>query len=250
MTSVERFQAQVVKLLGDIVNTQKDAFKEGARMMADRVADGRVIYCMGTGGHSQLATSEAFIRAGGLACIYPIYIPGVSLMHTPSVSMVMERTCGYVGGIIKNHGFSDGDLLLLFTPYGINSLTVDACLAAQELGGEVLAITSTSHADGLPVGHPARHPSNKNLYEIADHFIDCKMPYGDAVLDFDGLDTKVAASSSILVFFCLEALVAETVQELLRRGVKPEIWESINVPGGDERNQEYMRKYFHRIKSM
>lgn len=249
MTQTERFYEKIKEYLEEIVTTQQAAVKKGAEMMADRIADGRVIYCTGTGGHSQLLPSELFIRAGGLVQIYPIYNPALSFMLGPTISSVMERTPGYMGGIIKRHGFSEGDLLIISTGYGINAVTIDACLSAQALGGEVLAITSDSHALRLPAGHPARHPSNKNLYEIADHFIDCKMPYGDAVLEFEGLDTKIAATSSILQFFCAEALVAETVEELLRRGIEPEIWKSSNVPGGDECNDKYKKKYAHIIKA-
>jgi uncharacterized phosphosugar-binding protein len=239
-----------MECLKEIVNTQQSAIKKGARMIADRIEDGRLIYCIGTGGHSQLLTSELFVRAGGLVQIYPIYDPNMSFMLGPTIGSVMQRTPGYMGGIIERHGFSKGDLLLIGTGYGINAVTIDACLSAQALGGEVLAITSDSHALRLPPGHPARHPSNKNLFEIADHFIDCKMPYGDAVLEFDGLDTEIAATSSILLFFCAEALVAETVEELMSRGIEPEVWKSINVPGGDEHNKEYKKKYSHRIKGL
>ena len=245
MTPSAQFHQKVSGLLDEIIQTQQAALQKGARMMADRIAAGRLIYCIGPGGHSQLAVEEMFHRAGGLANIYPLL---VTYLHGPARA-ILDRTPGYMDKMVKLHGFSEGDLLLVLTAYGINAITIDACLAAQELGGEVLAVTSKSYA-GIPPGDRSRHPSNKNLFELADHYIDCLMPYGDAALDLPGVDLKVSPVSTILLFFCVECLVAETVQELVNRGLEPEIWLSGNVPNGDERNQYLMDKYSHRIKDL
>ena len=42
---------------------------EAAAAVADRIAEDRLIYVIGPGGHSQIGAEEVFSRAGGLACI-------------------------------------------------------------------------------------------------------------------------------------------------------------------------------------
>lgn len=244
-TASGEFYARVRSLMDEVMRTQGPAFRKGAAMMADRICDGRLVYCAGTGGHSQIAAAEMLYRAGGLACIYPI--APIDLIG-PSRA-VLDRTPGHMDKVVALSGFSKGDLLIVLNAYGINAATIDACLAAQRLGGEVLAITATSHSV-VPAGHPTRHPSGLNLHEVADHYIDCKMPYGDAALELPGFDRKICAVSIILVCFCVQCLVAETVQELLNRGVKPEVWVSGNTPEGDLLNQAYLKKYYHRVKAL
>lgn len=100
----------------------------------------------------------------------------------------------------------------------------------------------------FPPGHPSRHPSNKNLHEIADIFINCWMPYGDAVVEIEGCNQRVSPTSTILLFFALNCLVAQTVQALVERGIDPPLWMSANLPGGDEANKRHFERYGHRVK--
>jgi uncharacterized phosphosugar-binding protein len=111
-----------------------------------------------------------------------------------------------------------------------------------------IAVTSPAFSKATPQGHPARHPSGKNLFEIVDVAIDNKMPFADAVLEFPGLTPRVSPVSTILNVFILESLVAETVQRLLARGITPPVWTSANLPGGDAANQVHMTRYAPRIR--
>ena len=74
------------------------------------------------------------------------------------------------------------------------------------------------------------------------------MPFGDAIVEIEGLPQKVAPVSTILVSFVLNALVAKTVEKLVKEGITPPIWMSANIPGGDEFNRKWLEKYRNRIK--
>ncbi len=114
----------------------------------------------------------------------------------------------------------------------------------------VIAVTSIEHSKNLPQDAHSRHSSKKNLFEIADIVLDVPVPIGDAILDIEGLDAKTAPCSTILVSFCLNALVAETIQTLIKMGIDPPVWKSANILGGDEYNKKYIDKYHKRIKNI
>ncbi|WJH36567.1 hypothetical protein N6H14_12900 [Paenibacillus sp. CC-CFT747] len=114
----------------------------------------------------------------------------------------------------------------------------------------MIAVTSVRHAQATPAEHPARHPSKRNLYELADVVLDCKVEVGDAVVDIEGLEQRVAAMSTFANSFLLNALVAETVELLVREGVTPPIWMSGNATGGDESNARFIDRFKGRIKKL
>jgi uncharacterized phosphosugar-binding protein len=248
MAAIEDYYRSISSLLRKIADTEQEKIKKAASILADTIEKDKLIFILGTGGHSSMAAEEMFWRAGGLVPIYPILDPGLSVMHGALRSNLLERTPGYISPILKYHGLTQGDVLILCNAYGINAATIDAALECRRLGIITIAITSTEFCKEVPAGHPSRHPSNKNLYEVADHFINCWMPYGDAVVSIEGVAQKVSPTSSMVNFFTLNCLVAATVEELVRRGVEPPIWTSANIPGGDEANRKHFEKYGKRIK--
>jgi uncharacterized phosphosugar-binding protein len=62
---------------------------------------------------------------------------------------------------------------------------------------------------------------------------------GDAAVTIDGLDTRVAPTSTVVGAAILDALVAEVVERLITRGITPEVYTSSNVAGGDAANGRY-----------
>ncbi|HYL80427.1 MAG TPA: SIS domain-containing protein [Candidatus Acidoferrum sp.] len=248
MDIIAQYHAAVTAVLQKIVDTQRESIKRAALRCADAIMEDRYLYVIGTGGHSYIACEEMFWRAGGLVPVYPILDPGFSVSHGAWRSMLIERTPGYVIPILKYHGLGKGDVLIMCNAYGINAATIDAATEGKRLGATVIGVTSTEFAAQVPSNHPARHPSRKNLHEIAHVFLNTWMPYGDAVVDIPGCPQKVAPTSSLGTAFVLNCLVATTVEVLVQRGVTPPVWRSGNLPGGDEANQQHMDKYLGRIK--
>ena len=113
-----------------------------------------------------------------------------------------------------------------------------------------IAITSREFADRLAPDHPSRHPSGKNLYQEADYFINCHLPYGDAVVEIDGCPQKTGPTSTMCNVFTINLLMIETVKELAAKGVEPPLWMSANLPGGDEANRQLEEKWFPRIRHL
>lgn len=250
MNALNAYHEKVQTLLATIASTQAAAISQGAQWIADCIADDRLLNVFGTGGHSYMGAEEVFFRAGGLVPVNAMLDEGVSLGHGAIRSMAVERRANYAHAILDYYDVGPGDLLIIVNAYGVNSVTIDSALVARERGARTIGVTSVSLQRSLPADHPSRHPSKQNLCDIVDLCIDNHVPMGDAVLDIPGVTQRVASVSTFANAFVMNALVAEAVAELSRRGIDPPIWQSGNSPGGDEANRAHVEKYKYRIKKL
>lgn len=244
--------SQYRETLQDLVS-QIDQFEveRAAKLLAEAIKDDRLIFVLGTDGHAYMAAEEMFWRPGGLVPIRPILPAGFALAHGARRSTLLERTENYVKAVLDYEDLKPGDVLILVNSYGINASSIEAASKAKEMGAKVVAITSSAFGRNTPLNHPARHASRENLYDMElDIVIDNKMPTDDAVLSFPGMDVNVAAVSSILNLFVIQALVACTVEKLLSEDIKPPVWKSVNLPGGEEYNEKHLEDYTGRIRSL
>lgn len=175
---------------------------------------------------------------------------GTSLMMGAKRSNIVERTPGYGLGVFDMYDCKPGEVIIICNAYGINSMTIDVAMEAKRRGMITVGITSRSFCDVVPPGHPARHPSNQNLYEIVDYWLDSHVPYADACAKIDGMDQEVAGSSVLCNSFVWNLLLIEICRTLAARGVKPPVWMSGNAVGGDEANYQLEQKYFPRVKHL
>jgi uncharacterized phosphosugar-binding protein len=241
---------KVVQHLQQLHDEETGAIQKAARMIADHIKEDKIIYAYGPGGHSNLGSQEIFFRAGGLMHISAILDEGTLLSGGALRSMAVERTPGYSKIVLDDYALKQGDLLIIINAYGINSATIDAALEAKRRGVQTIGVTSIRHALATPEHHVARHPTKYNLHDLVDVVLDCKIEVGDAVVEIDGLEQRVAAMSSFANAFLLNVLVAETVQLLVQEGIKPPIWMSGNATGGDEANAQFIERFKGRIKKL
>jgi uncharacterized phosphosugar-binding protein len=242
-----QYLERATALLARIVSEEGEAITRAGALIADRVAQDRLIYVIGPGGHSQIGAEEVFSRAGGLACVVSFLDDGFYLGNGSERSMAIERTPGYARAILDHPEMGQGDVLIICNAYGINAATIDSATIARERGLVSIGVTSVANQRGLPQGHPSRHPSGQDLCDLVDIVIDTKMPLGDAVLSLEGVREKVGPVSTMVNAFTLNAIVLEAVAELARRGIEPPVWRSGNSPGGDEANVAVIERYRHRV---
>jgi uncharacterized phosphosugar-binding protein len=250
MNIIDKYFEKIVEILEEIKNNEKENIEKAAEVISKAIINDRIIHIFGTGGHSNIAAEEMFYRSGGLIPINAILDSGINLAFGAIRSTLVERTPGYAKSILKNYDLKKGDVMIVANQYGINSATIDTALFAKELGLTVIAITSPEFSKKIPLDHPARHPSKKNLFEIADIVINGYMPFGDAVLEIKGVKQKVAPVSTIINAFIVNSIVARAVEKLIEKGIEPPIWTSGNIPGGDEANKKWIEKYKGRIKHL
>jgi len=251
MTAIHQTYLQhVTALLERIAAEEGEAIQRAASAVADRIAEDRLIYAIGPGGHSQIGAEEVFSRAGGLACISAFIDDGFYLGNGAARSMAIERTPGYARAILGDSEMGAGDILIICNAYGINSATIDSADYARENGITSIGVTSIENQRGLPKGHPSRHPSGRDLCDIVDIVIDTKMPLGDALMSLDGVQEKVGPVSTFVNAFAMNAIMLEAIAELARRGIEPPVWRSSNSPGGDEANRAVTARYKTRVKGL
>jgi uncharacterized phosphosugar-binding protein len=251
MTRVHETYLEKAKAILDRLAAEEAASIQKAGVaVADRVAEDRLIYVIGPGGHSQIGAEEVFSRAGGLAAIYSFLDDGFYLGNGAGRSMRIERTPGYARALLSEVDFDSRDLLIIVNAYGINSATIDSAMYARELGMTTIGVTSIANQRGLPQGHPSRHPSGRDLCDLVDIVVDTKMPLGDALLEIDGVSQAVGPVSTMVNAYAMNAIMLEAMVELVRRGIDPPVWKSSNSPGGDEANVAVIERYRTRVPNL
>ena len=246
----EGYLDAITSLMRRIQDEEREGLDRAATLIADHVADDRLVYVYGPGGHSNLATQEVFFRAGGLMHFAAVLDEGTLLSSGALRSMAMERLPGYGRLVIDQQRLGRDDLLVLVNAYGINSALIDAGLRARELGVTVIGISSREHGENTAPDHPARHPSKRNLHDVVDVALDCKVPVGDAVVQVPGVGERTAAVSTVANAFMLNNLSIRTIAKLAEQGIDPPMWRSGNAPGGDVANARFIDRFRERVVAL
>ena len=244
------YYSQIIANLELVNKTQEPNIDAAASLMADAIADDRLIHIYGGGGHTTLPVGEMFFRAGGLANIDPVMEPALSVFNQALKYLELERTVNFGASIVKYYQLKPGDVMIIFHNIGINPATIDAAAEAKKDGAKIIAVSSSHWQNEIPEDHFTRHPSKKNLFDFADVKIDDFNPVGDAAVKVPGFNTPIAPISNIVDFYIAHLLEIKTVAECVRRGITPPVWSSANVPGGDEKNAALIEKYRPRVKML
>lgn len=237
-------------LIERVKNEQGEEIRKAASLMADAIAEDRLISVYGGGGHTTLVMGEMFFRAGGLSNINPIMETGISVFNQALKYLELERCENFGRSVLRYYDLQEGDLLIIFHNIGINAATIDAALEAKERGVKIIAVSSSCWQNEMPGDHFIRHSSGKNLFDLADVCIDDFNPVGDAVVTVPGFGTPIGPVSNLVDFAIAHLLEIETVRKCVERGIEPPIWNSANAPGGDEKNAAFVAKYKPRVKSL
>lgn len=233
-----------------VMTEQEDNIKAAGTLMADAIENDRLISVYGGGGHTTLVMGEMFFRAGGLSNINPIMETGLSVFNQALKYLELERCVNYGASIMKYYDLKQDDLLIIFHNIGINAATIDAALEAKKNGVKIIAVSSSFWQNEMPKDHFIRHPSGKNLFDLADVCIDDYNPVGDAAVKVPGFETPIAPVSNVVDFTIAHFLEIECIRECVARGIVPPVWRSANEPGGDEFNSGYLKKYKPLIKNL
>lgn len=228
------------------------SIEKAAIAVADSILRDQLVHVIGPGGHSSMAAEEVLWRAGGLAPINAILDAGFNLMHGAKRSNIVERTPGYAAAVFDAYrvGRTPGEVIIIVNAYGVNAVCLESAFEARERGMVSIGVTSRSFADSLPHDHPARHSSGKSLYQEVDHFLDCRLPLGDAVVEVEGCAEKTGPTSTFCNVFTINLLLLETVKRIAASGKTPPLWRSANMPGGDAANKELEEKYVPRVRHL
>lgn len=216
--------------LHDLAETQQEAILAAGRACADSIGAEKLAFTFGTG-HGSFAALEMFPRTGTPVGFRPIVETPIALFHHVLGDMgsyqyrFLHTREGYGKAILRAHRLDPGDTMLLFSHSGINPVILDMAVIAKEMGMTVIGITSVPHSSQVE----SRHSSGQRLFEIADIVVDTCVPLRDASVEIDGLEGLVGPTSTVVAVATAHAIVAATVQELVRRGQPPRIMLNPNV---------------------
>ena len=241
----KEYLKNMITLLETLESTQERAIEQVAAVCAECIQKGGLLYFFGTG-HSHMICEEPFYRAGGLACIYPILETDLMLHEGASKSSSYERIQG-LGNIVVSHTpLGKGDVLFLISNSGRNCAVIDAAIEAKKRGAITVAITSMNHTTQVS----SRHTNGLNLYQVCDFVLDNGGIVGDASVQLEGLQQKIAPTSSVLDITLVNLVLVNTVELLLQKGMAPPVFTSANTDEGDRANKPILEAYKPRIPSL
>ncbi|MEU2430624.1 SIS domain-containing protein [Streptomyces sp. NPDC007861] len=244
-TLAGQFFDAAIGLLERVRDEEAASIAAAGTAIADTVAAGGRLFAFGAG-HSSLAAQEVVYRAGGLALMNLLAVPGVVGVDVMPATLgsALERVDGLASAVLDTSPVRSGDLLIIVSLSGRNALPVEMAMNARALGLSVIGVTSVAYAAG---GTPSRHASGTYLKDHCDIVLDSKIAIGDAELTAEGVAAPFAPASTVVTSALMQATMAAAVGELAGRGIEPPLLRSGNVDGGHEWNGRVMSEYADRI---
>lgn len=239
MSVIQQYHSHINRILQDVFEQESVSMEQAAQLIADANEEGRSIFGFGCN-HAGLITLELFYRTGGMVTVNPIRAPGMMLeLSPPTMTSEMERIPGYGRIILDNEPCKAEDILLIHSVSGRNAVTVDMAQRAKELGMTVIVVTNMNTATTVT----SRHPSGKMLHDFADVLIDNHGDRGDATIKLEGFEQKLASTSTVVGAAILNAVTARASEILWEKGIKPPVFMSGNIDGGDAYNKAIIAEH-------
>ena len=226
----------ITAILRQIEDEESDAMARAADLVADVICRDALVHVFGCG-HSHLAALDTFYRAGGLACVSPLLDEDLMLHDGAAKSSRMEKMSGIASEAFRRQGVKTGDVVVVISASGKNAAPVEMLRAAKAAGVTTVAVSSSAYR-----AHGA------TLLDEADVPIDCKVPYGDAVIDVGA--AKMGGLSTYASLFILNSVLIEGAKKAREKGMVPPIYTSGNVEGGAAKNIALEERYFGRVKRL
>ncbi|WP_079184270.1 SIS domain-containing protein [Streptomyces uncialis] len=240
----DRFFDAAIGLLQQVRDQDAPEIAAAGALLADTVADGGRLFAFGAG-HSSLAAQDVVYRAGGLALMNLLTVPGVVGVDVMPATLgsALERVDGLATVVLETSPLRAGDVLFVISLSGRNALPVEMAMSARARGVKVIGVTSVAYATETG----SRHSSGTYLKDHCDIVLDSRIPVGDAELTHDGIEAPFAPASTVVTSALLQSVLATAAGALAERGIEPPLLRSGNVDGGHEWNRRVMAEYRDRI---
>jgi uncharacterized phosphosugar-binding protein len=243
-TPAEQFFEAAIGMLQRVREEESGAIAAAGTLLADTVESGGRLFAFGAG-HSSLAAQDIVYRAGGLALMNLLALPGaVGVDVVPAtLGSALERVDGLASAVLDTSPLRSGDVLVIISLSGRNALPVEMAVTARRKGIRVIGVTSVAYATQTS----SRHESGTYLRDHCDIVLDSKIAVGDAELTLDTIPAPFAPASTVVTSALLQAVMATAAETLAARGIEPPLLRSGNVDGGHEWNNRIMDEYRDRI---
>ena len=234
---MSEYLSQITSLLAEIETQEAVALGQASDAVAEVICRDGIVHVFGCG-HSHLAALDTFYRAGGLACVSPILDEDLMLHDGAAKSSRMEKISGIAAEAFRRARVDAGkDLVVVISASGKNAAPVEMLRAAKAAGVKTVAISSSAYRAHGGV-----------LLDEADLPLDCKVPYGDAVIAVG--EAKMGGLSTAASCFILNTILIDGAKKALARGITPPIYASGNIEGGTAKNGALEERYLGRVKRL
>ncbi|MFJ6935333.1 SIS domain-containing protein [Streptomyces sp. NPDC101132] len=239
-----QFFDAAIGLLQRVRDEESAHIAAAGELIADAVASGNRLFAFGAG-HSSLPAQDVVYRAGGLALMNFLAVPGTAGVDVMPATLgsALERVDGLASAVLDSSPAASGDVLVIISLSGRNALPVEMAMNARALGLKVIGVTSVAYATETR----SRHVSGGFLKDHCDIVLDSKIAVGDAELTLDGIDAPFAPASTVVTSAIMQSVMAAAAGSLAERGIEPPLLRSGNVDGGHEWNGRVMTEYGDRI---
>jgi len=239
MNAMQAYFANLERVLHTVMDTQQENMEKAAALMSQATLTDHNIFAFGCS-HAGLLALELYYRTGGMANINPVRAPGLCLDIDPAtMTSQMERMGEYGKIICDNQPITEGDVVIIHSVSGRNTVTVDFAMRCREKGAKVICLTSVETGRQIP----SRHPSGKLLMDVSDVVLDNCGCVGDGSIAVEGVPEKVGPTSTAVGAAMLNAIMTRCVEMTVEAGGMPPVFISANVEGGDAHNKAMLAKY-------
>ncbi|MGW7292521.1 SIS domain-containing protein [Streptomyces xiamenensis] len=240
----DQFFDAAVRLLRRVQKEEHAAIGQAGDLIADTITAGGKLFVYGAG-HSALPAQDIVYRAGGLALVNLLAVPGTTGVNVSPALLgsALERVSGLAQATLDASPAHAGDLLIVISLSGRNSLPVEMAAHARTRGLRVIGVTSLVYTEGTE----PRSASGTFLKDHCDLVLDSKIPIGDAELTTRRIGAPFAPASTVVVSALLQAVMADTAGKLSDQGIEPPLLRSANVDGGQEWNESVYATHADRI---
>ncbi|MET7998018.1 SIS domain-containing protein [Amycolatopsis sp. NPDC005232] len=218
-----------------------EALTAAADLVLGVIRSDALVFTAGAG-HSLAAVAETFYRAGGLACVYPLYHPELLPLHGAQHSTKTERRSGLAEEVLAERAPGPDDVLVVFSTSGVNPYPVELAAGARRRGASVIAVTSRACVAAAP------RRSATTLVEEGTVVLDSLVIPGDA--SHPAAAPRTAPLSTVVNAFLWNLILAEVYDRGTAEGIDVPLWRSSNVEGGDEANTALLAKYGPRVPAL
>jgi uncharacterized phosphosugar-binding protein len=220
--------------LADAERDNAEQVNQAAELVLGVIRAGALVFTAGAG-HSLAAVAETFYRAGGLACVYPLYHPELLPLHGAQSSTVAERRSGLAEQVLAEKAPGPDDVVVVFSTSGVNPYPVELAAKSRANGAAVIAVTSRASVAAAPRRAPT------TLVEEATVVLDSGVRPGDSSYPEDSPVT--APLSTVINAFLWNLVLAKVLDLGKAEGIDIPLWRSSNVDGGDEANAALLAHY-------
>lgn len=233
------------------VAEQLDTIGEVADLFAESILAGGMVHLFGSG-HSRIMVEEMWPRYGS----FPGFNPIVELSLTfhnlvvgangQRQAMFLENVPGLAKQILRNFALKPTDSALVISSSGCNIAPIEMAEEFQRRGVRVVALLSQRHSEPSV----SKREDGKKLSDFADLVLDTGAPLGDAMVEIEGLETKVAPGSTVGGCLLINSVKAEVADRLTRAGQAPKVLTAGAVIGAERAAEIFESAYdehAHRI---